>query len=59
MSSVDDPGPPPVPPQRDECCGRACDPCIWTYHHRAMQRWKERVALWQASRGHDPFAPRT
>jgi len=32
---------PPTPPDPAECCGRNCVNCIFVYHERAMQRWRE------------------
>jgi hypothetical protein len=36
----------PAPPRRPDeqsCCRRGCDPCIFDYFDRAMERWEERV----------------
>jgi hypothetical protein len=41
---------PPVEPHDDECCGRGCDPCIFDYYERGMQRWETRIR----ERGLDP-----
>jgi len=34
---------PPRKPPDDECCHRGCDPCIFDYYWRALERWEERV----------------
>lgn len=34
---------PPTRPHEDECCRRGCDPCIFDYYERALDRWCERV----------------
>jgi hypothetical protein len=36
---------PPPPPGPGECCGRHCDPCVWDYYERALERWRERHGL--------------
>lgn len=43
--SSDPSKPPPLPvkPTMEECCGRGCDPCIFTYWDMAMDRWEQRV----------------
>ncbi|MCR5873922.1 oxidoreductase-like domain-containing protein [Phenylobacterium sp. J426] len=41
---------PPREPTRDECCGRGCEPCIFDYYDRALDRWETRVR----ALGHDP-----
>lgn len=55
MHDADDaptpPGPRPVAPSPEQCCGTACDPCIWTYYHRAVERWEARAALWVEAGG--------
>lgn len=33
----------PSRPHEDECCRRGCDPCIFDYYERALERWSERV----------------
>lgn len=33
----------PTRPHEDECCNRGCDPCIFDYYDRAIERWSERV----------------
>lgn len=33
----------PTRPHEDECCKRGCDPCIFDYYERAIERWSERV----------------
>ncbi len=43
---------PPNRPHEDECCKRGCDPCIFDYYERAVERWRERVSLL----GEDPDA---
>lgn len=43
------PGRAPLAPRPEECCGTACDPCIWTYYHRACDRWIERAVAWVRS----------
>lgn len=25
------------------CCRRGCDPCIFDYYERALERWEDRV----------------
>jgi hypothetical protein len=45
----------PKPPQRpddDSCCGRGCDPCIFDYYERALERWEAKVI----ALGGDPAA---
>jgi hypothetical protein len=34
--------PPPVEPPAAECCGRGCDPCIYDYYEKALNRWNEK-----------------
>jgi hypothetical protein len=52
------PGPRPKPPLPHECCDTACDPCVWTYHQRAVARWEQAVAQWEAAlHGHRPEGP--
>jgi len=34
---------PPTRPPEDECCHRGCEPCIFDYYERAVDRWSERV----------------
>ncbi len=36
--------PAPIPPDPRECCGRNCVNCVFVYHQRAMQAWRERCA---------------
>ena len=43
MASTDDFPPPPRRPDEAECCGQGCDPCIFDYYERALERWRERV----------------
>ena len=31
--------PPPARPVAGECCDRFCDPCVWDYYTRALERW--------------------
>lgn len=40
---------PPKPKEPDpaECCGRNCDPCIYTYYERALEKWKKKIAMIQ------------
>lgn len=33
---------PPDRPGPFECCDRFCDPCIWDYYERALERWRGR-----------------
>jgi hypothetical protein len=33
----------PTRPHEDECCRRGCEPCIFDYYERAIERWSERV----------------
>ncbi|MCG8324396.1 MAG: oxidoreductase-like domain-containing protein [Thiotrichales bacterium] len=39
--------PRPIEPEPAECCGRGCDPCIFTYYERALKKWEEKVAAIQ------------
>ena len=41
---------PPPEPQPGECCGGGCCPCVYDYHHIALDKWKVRVR----ELGHDP-----
>jgi hypothetical protein len=36
--------PRPREPDPSECCGRGCDPCVYTYYERALERWHEKIA---------------
>jgi len=36
---------PPAPPVPGECCERGCDPCVWDYYERALERWRERHGI--------------
>jgi hypothetical protein len=54
--------PPPTPPDEDECCRRGCDPCIFDYYERALERWCDRVRKMNADpdailRGYGRSAP--
>ena len=36
----------PVPPEQQEesvCCGRGCDPCMFTYYFDALDAWRDKV----------------
>ncbi len=33
----------PTRPHPDECCRRGCEPCIFDYYDRALERWSDRV----------------
>ena len=36
----------PAPPEQQEesvCCGRGCDPCMFTYYFDALDAWREKV----------------
>ncbi|WP_374469425.1 oxidoreductase-like domain-containing protein [Phenylobacterium sp.] len=46
------PGVPRRPEQPDDemCCKRGCDPCIFDYYERALDRWEAKVR----ALGHDP-----
>jgi hypothetical protein len=38
----------PAPPDRPvagECCDRGCDPCVWDYYVRGLERWAARHGL--------------
>ena len=35
--------PPPRKPDDLECCHRGCDPCIFDYYWRALDRWRDTV----------------
>jgi hypothetical protein len=35
---------PPRKPPDEECCHRGCDPCIFDYYWRALDRWEEQVS---------------
>lgn len=37
--------PRPLEPSPDECCGRGCERCVYTYYEEAVIRWETRVAL--------------
>ncbi|MBT9474091.1 MAG: oxidoreductase-like domain-containing protein [Pseudomonadota bacterium] len=43
MSTASSIPPPPTRPHEDECCRRGCDPCIFDYYERALDRWCDRV----------------
>ena len=44
MPKLDHPIPKPPPmPDEAECCHRGCEPCIFDYYDRAMERWEARV----------------
>lgn len=43
---------PPERPDEEMCCRRGCDPCIFDYYERALERWEARVR----ALGHDPAA---
>lgn len=32
----------PVTPTNDDCCGNACDPCVFDVHKRLLERWEKR-----------------
>lgn len=32
---------PPEMPDPRTCCGRGCDPCMFTYYFEALQTWRE------------------
>lgn len=36
--------PRPQEPDPSECCGRGCDPCIYDYYERALERWRRSVS---------------
>ena len=40
----------PLPrrPVRGECCERLCDPCVWDYYERALDRWCDRESVSRA-----------
>lgn len=44
--------PPPSEPHPEECCQRGCCPCVFDYHHIALEKWKAKVR----DLGHDPDA---
>lgn len=51
MAKLDHPIPKPPPmPDESECCHRGCEPCIFDYYDKAMERWEARVR----ALGHDP-----
>ncbi|HVI31753.1 oxidoreductase-like domain-containing protein [Phenylobacterium sp.] len=33
----------PERPDEEMCCRRGCDPCIFDYYERALDRWEARV----------------
>jgi hypothetical protein len=36
---------PPARPVAGECCDRGCDPCVWDYYVRGLERWAARHGL--------------
>ena len=46
---VHDPMPEPPPPLDPEaCCGQDCDPCVLEWQSAALDRYRARLAAWQA-----------
>ncbi len=37
------PAPPDMPDPRT-CCGRGCNPCMFTYYFEALEAWRGRVS---------------
>ncbi|NKB38797.1 MAG: hypothetical protein GKR93_16825 [Gammaproteobacteria bacterium] len=37
--------PRPVRPADSECCQRGCEPCVFDYYQRAMERWQQELAI--------------
>ena len=37
--------PRPLEPSPDECCGRGCERCVYTYYEEAVTRWETKVAM--------------
>lgn len=35
--------PKPKEPEPHECCGQGCEPCVFDYYERALERWKRKV----------------
>lgn len=31
---------PPVAPAAEECCGRGCERCVWTYYYEALTKYQ-------------------
>jgi hypothetical protein len=45
----DDPMPvPPVQPALEDCCRSGCTPCVFDLYEDAMERYRTRMAAWQA-----------
>ncbi len=34
---------PPVSPEREDCCGRSCHPCVFTWYEGLMADWENKV----------------
>lgn len=51
MAAMDESsGPPPAPtaPDPGDCCGEGCSNCVFDLYDDAMQRWRRRLAAWEA-----------
>jgi hypothetical protein len=48
-----DPKPtPPEKPYPDECCGSGCVRCILDLYEEELDRYREKLAAWQARNDH-------
>jgi len=34
--------PKPEKPTPEECCGSGCNPCIYDYYYRELEKWEEK-----------------
>lgn len=34
----------PNPPADDDCCGSACDPCVWDFYYDDLAKWQAQQA---------------
>lgn len=47
-SNPDPPPQPPPEPDPADCCGEGCVNCIFDVHDAALERYRKRLAQWQA-----------
>lgn len=48
MPDTPDLPPEPEKPLDNDCCGAACDPCIWDVYYQRLQDWKMQKAAIEA-----------